>query len=318
MQVDFTCIFSFRNIDAIIMELRHLQAFVKLTQTLNFSAAANELCITQSTLSATIKQLEDDLGVELFSRNSHGVLITEAGEQLLPFAQEALYQAENCVSRMYDLSNMKCGRLKIGVTHSFSLMMVEAILEFNKQYPGIELEIHYKTMGELLDKLLKHELDFVLSYKPSVASSLIESHVIFDDKLSFVVSKDNPISSLESVTVADIAKYRLALPAKGLQARNLLDEMCKAQGVELKAAMEFDLITPLLRLVYNSNFATVLSSASIQSHDYLKAIPIEAEHNLMEGSFHILKGSYRKKSAKEFIRILCETDTVSKLQINVL
>ena len=95
MQVDFTCIFSFRNIDAIIMELRHLQAFVKLTQTLNFSAAANELCITQSTLSATIKQLEDDLGVELFSRNSHGVLITEAGEQLLPFAQEALYQAEN-------------------------------------------------------------------------------------------------------------------------------------------------------------------------------------------------------------------------------
>ena len=121
------------------MELRHLQAFVKLTQTLNFSAAASELCITQSTLSATIKQLEDDLGVELFSRNSHGVLITEAGEQLLPFAQEALYQAENCVSRMYDLSNMKCGRLKIGVTHSFSLMMVEAILEFNKQYPGIEL-----------------------------------------------------------------------------------------------------------------------------------------------------------------------------------
>ena len=70
MQVDFTCIFSFLNIDAIIMELRHLQAFVKLTQTLNFSAAASELCITQSTLSATIKQLEDDLGVQQ-PRGSH-------------------------------------------------------------------------------------------------------------------------------------------------------------------------------------------------------------------------------------------------------
>lgn len=298
------------------MELRHLQAFVKLTQTLNFSAAASELCITQSTLSATIKQLEDDLGVELFTRNSHGVVITEAGEQLLPFAQEALYQAENCVSRMYDLSNMKCGRLKIGVTHSFSLMMVEAILEFNRQYPGIELEIHYKTMGELLDKLLKHELDFVLSYKPTSISPLIESHVIFDDKLSLVVSRDNPLASLQSVTVEDLPKYRLILPAKGLQARNLLEEMCKAHGVEVKAAIEFDLITPLLRLVYNSNFATVLSSASIQSHDYLKAIPIEAEHNLMEGSFHILKGAYKKKSAKEFIRILCETDAVRQRRID--
>lgn len=300
------------------MELRHLQAFVKLTQTLNFSAAASELCITQSTLSATIRQLEDDLGVELFTRNSHGVTITEAGEQLLPFAQEALYQAENCVSRMYDLSNMKCGRLRIGVTHSFSLMMVEAILAFNRQYPGIELEIHYKTMGELLDRLIKHELDFVLSYKPSITSPLIESHVIFDDRLSLVVSQDNPLASLQSVKVGDLAKYRLALPAKGLQARNLLEELCKAQGVEVKAAIEFDLITPLLRLVYNSNFATVLSSASIQSHDYLRAIPIDAEHNLMEGSFHILKGAYKKKSAKEFIRILCETEAVRQRRIDGL
>ncbi len=292
------------------MELRHLQAFVKLTETLNFSSAANALCITQSTLSATIRQLEDDLGVELFIRNSHGVTITEAGEELLPFAQEALYQAENCVNRMYDLSNMKCGRLKIGVTHSFSLMMVEAILAFNRQYPGIELEIHYKTMGELLEKLIKHELDLVLSYKPSMTSPLIESHVIFNDRLSLIVAAENPLASLRAVTIGDLAKYRLALPAKGLQARNLLDEMCKAQGVELKAAIEFDLITPLLRLVYNSSFATVLSSASIQAHDYLKAIPIDAGHNLMEGSFHVLKGAYRKKSAEEFIRILCETDAV--------
>ncbi len=297
------------------MELRHLQAFVKLTQTLNFSAAASELCITQSTLSATIKQLEDDLRAELFTRNSHGVVMTEAGEQLLPFAQETLLQAENCVNRMCDLSGMKCGRLKIGVTHSFSLMMVEAILDFNRQYPGIDLEIHYKTMGELLDRLIRHELDLVLSYKPSVTSPLIESHVISEDRLSLVVSKDNPLASLPSVRVRDLAKYRLALPAKGLQTRNLLDELCKAEGAEVNAAIEFDLITPLLRLVYNSSFATVLSSASIQSHDCLRAIPIEAEHNLMEGSYHVLKGAYKKKSAKEFIRILCETDAVKQRRI---
>ena len=142
--------------------------------------------------------------------------------------------------------------------------------------------------------------------------------MIFDDRLSLVVSQDNPLASLQSVKVRELAKYRLALPAKGLQARNLLEELCKAQGVEIKAAIEFDLITPLLRLVYNSNFATVLSSASIQSHDYLRAIPIDAEHNLMEGSFHILKGAYRKKSAKEFIRILCETEAVRKRRIDGL
>ena len=293
------------------MELRHLQAFVKLTETLNFSAAANELCITQSTLSATIRQLEDDLGVSLFSRNSHGAVITEAGEQLIPYAKATLSQAENCVSRMNDLNGLRCGRLRIGVTHSFSLMMVEAILKFNEQYPGIQLEIHYKTMDELLDKLLKHDLDFVLSYRPSSVSPLIESHILFEDRLSVVVSKTHPLAAFDSVSLADLKKYRLALPTKGLQARNLLDEISAAQGVRLEAAVEFDLITPLLRLVYNSSFVTVLSAASIQSHDYLKAIRIESDDSVMEGSFHVLKGAYRKKSASEFIRILCETRSQS-------
>lgn len=292
------------------MELRHLQAFVKLTETLNFSVAAGDLCITQSTLSATIRQLEDELGVSLFARNSHGVTMTEAGEQLLPFAKATIAQADNCVSRMNDLNGLRCGRLRIGVTHSFSLMMVEAILKFNEQYPGIQLEIHYKTMDELLEKLLRHDLDFVLSYRPSMTNPAIESHILFEDRLSVVVSKTHPLASKDSVRVEELRKYRLALPAKGLQARSLLDAISAAQGVRLDAGVEFDLITPLLRLVYNSNFVTVLSAASIQAHDYLKAIRIEEENNVMEGSFHILKGAYRKKSAAEFIRILCETDAV--------
>lgn len=292
------------------MELRHLQAFVKLTETLNFSQAACELCMTQSTLSSIIRQLEDELGVVLFLRNSHGVSITEAGEQLLPSAQEALFQAANCVNRMCDLNNLKCGNLDIGVTHSFSLMMVEAILKFTEQYPGIHLSIHYKTMGELLDMLLKHQLDFVLSYKPSSTNPLIESHTLFDDKLSLVVNKDHPLASLQSVSLEEVSRHRLALPSKGLQARNLLDEMAKAQNVDLDVPLEFDLVTPLLRLVYHSNFATVLSSASIDTYSMLKAIPIEGSNNSLLGSFHVLKGAYRKKSTTEFIRILCDTDAV--------
>ena len=288
------------------MELRHLQAFVKLSEILNFSSAASALCIPQSTLSATIRQLEDELGVELFSRNSHSVSITEAGEELLPFAKETLSLADNCVERMKDLNSLRCGRLKIGVTHSFSLMMVGAILRFNEQYPGIELEIHYKTMGELLDKLLRRELDFVLSYRPSATSPLIESQPLFDDHLCVVVSKEHPLAGKDSITLEELSRHRLALPAPGLQARNVLDEISSKAGVNLHPAVEFDLITPLLRFVYNSNFVTVLSSAAIQSHPYLKALTIEGVDAKMEGSYHILKGSYQKKSAKEFIRILCE------------
>ena len=79
------------------MELRQLKYFAKLAETLNFSLASRELFITQSTLSHQILQLENELGQPLFLRNSHEVILTEAGQTLLPLAKETLRSAENCL-----------------------------------------------------------------------------------------------------------------------------------------------------------------------------------------------------------------------------
>lgn len=97
------------------MELRQLKYFLKIAETLNFSEAAKELCITQSTLSQQIKQLEDEFDTRLFARNSHGVALTEAGDELLPFARNTVGAADVCRERMCDLQNMLVGVLNIGV-----------------------------------------------------------------------------------------------------------------------------------------------------------------------------------------------------------
>ncbi|MDE7128161.1 MAG: LysR family transcriptional regulator, partial [Bacteroidales bacterium] len=76
------------------MELRQLRYFVKAAGTLNFSEAAKSLYVTQSTLSQQIRQLENELGVQLFERNSHEVSLTDAGEELLPYAMKTLESAE--------------------------------------------------------------------------------------------------------------------------------------------------------------------------------------------------------------------------------
>ena len=290
------------------MELRHLQAFVRLTETLNFSSAANDLCITQSTLSATIRQLEDSLGAELFIRNSHGVAITEAGEQLLPIALETLHQAENCISRIQDLNNLKCGKLRVGLSHSFTRLMVSALREFNRRYPGVDVQMYYKTLPELMELLISHDLDLVLSYKPSVPYPQIESHEILRDSLSLVVSRDNPLASLKSVELEDLKKFKLALPSSGMQVRILLDRLCREKGFQLKPSAEFNQITPLLMLLQHSNFATVVATGSVGQPEFFREIPLNGTENMLTGSYHFLKGTYRKKSAEEFVKILCETD----------
>ena len=85
------------------MELRQLRYFVKAAETLNFSEAAKGLYITQSTLSQQIRQLETELDVQLFQRNSHEVTLTEAGAELLPYAKETLYTADTCKEHILSL-----------------------------------------------------------------------------------------------------------------------------------------------------------------------------------------------------------------------
>ena len=80
----------------------------------------NELFITQSTLSQQILHLEQELSQQLFVRNSHEVILTEAGEMLLPMARDSVYMVDNCVQRIQELGQLLTGELNIGVTFSFS------------------------------------------------------------------------------------------------------------------------------------------------------------------------------------------------------
>ena len=150
------------------MELRQLKYFVMSAEYLNFSEAAKHLFITQSTLSQQIKQLEFELGFPLFLRNSRHIVLTEAGEEFLPFARKTIRDAEDGVQRLYDLQNVKAGTLRVGVTYSLSSVLTEGLLSFMRQYPNVKLEICYETVNRLLELLKARKLDFVLSYKPSL------------------------------------------------------------------------------------------------------------------------------------------------------
>ena len=211
------------------MEVRQLKIFAKAAETLNFSEASKQLYITQSTLTQTIKQLEEELGVKLFDRNSHEVYLTEAGSELLAHVDSVINEIEECKARILDLSNLRRGKLSIGVTHSFAMLNTEVVAEFCEQYPKIKIEIVYKCMGELLLMLQRHELDYVLSYKPSYEMPQIDSEVLFHDRLGVIVRRDHPLAERKSVSIRELDQYGLVLPAKGMQTRNVLDRILDKQ-----------------------------------------------------------------------------------------
>lgn len=294
------------------MEIRQLRYFAKVAETLNFSDAAKALYITQSTLSQQIKQLEQELNAPLLLRNSHSVCLTEVGEELLPYALRTLHAADLCIDRVHDLQQLLTGTLNIGVTYTFSPILTETLLVFMKRYPHVRLNIYYKPMEELMELLSNRKVDFVLAFKSSVCHDEIESHILFDNHLAVIAGDSHPLAKKDKVKLSELEPYDIALPSKGLQARNALDKALSKYMTKLRVRLELNEVNILLKLVKQSQLVTVLAEATIRNEQGIKAVPLDFPENEMAGCVHVLKNTYRKHSMQEFIRLLSEANAVKE------
>lgn len=294
------------------MELRQLKYFVKVAELLSFSKAAKALYITQSTLSQQIKQLEDELDVALFFRNNHKVALTEAGETFLEGAKKTLADADDNKAKILDLASGHRGALNIGVTHSFGSILTESVLAFKKEYPDVALNICYRSMMELMEMVSDGGLDFALSFRSSEKYDNVESHILFDNKLSIIVREDHPLTRMEFVRLADLEDYDLILPSVGLQARSAFENIVSDRNLNLKIAIESNEVNTILNLLRKSNYVTVLSETVILEHEGLTTINIDDAECSMEGCLHFCTNRYRKRSVEEFIRLLSDTKALRR------
>ena len=295
------------------MELRQLKYFLKVAETLNFSMAAKELFITQSTLSQQILQLERDLDQPLFIRNSHEVTLTEAGQTLVPLAKETIRAAESCQLRLDELKHLMSGELNIGVTYSFASIMAETLAAFLRKYPNVKMNVTQSTMADLMERLTQHEFDFVLAFKPTHSNPRIESRTLFHHRLAAIVNEHHVLAGREYVTLEELQRYDLALPREGTQAREAFDRNISDADYHYRIKVEMNTVYLLFRLARESNYVTLLSESTVVGEHGLCAIPIidtDKPENMMQGCIHLMKGSYIKNSTREFVKMLSNSVSV--------
>lgn len=298
------------------MELRQLKYFVILAETLNFSEAAKKLYITQGTLSQQIKELENEAGVPLFERTSHSVFLTEAGAEMLPLARQTLESAFDCRKKMTDLKENLCGTLNIGVTHSFSGVLTDTLKEFIRKYPGVKLNIHYKTATDLVEMLHRREVDFILAFKPSQVYEQMESEPIFNSKLSVVMRKGHELSDRKSLSSSDLAGQGIILPGARLQSRRAFDRFLNVDTSPMDVRAEINDPIIILDLLQGTNLVSILSSLAIYYRPNLVAIPLTGVNSDMVGCIHWMKEGYRKRSANVFVDMLKDSAMIERICMN--
>ena len=217
------------------INLNLYKIFYEVALSESISDASKKLFITQSAVSKAIKKLEEDLDANLFYRNSKGVKLTEKGEELLFYVEEAFNNLVTAERTMIESKTLNKGKISIGVPSQIgSFYIFEDITNFHKKYPNIEITIISKTTTQLLKLLERHEIDFIIDTSP--INTKIDNIIIqplIEVKNCFVAKSDTSIDIDKIKTIKDLANYPLVLPIKGTDNRKQLDKVFEKNNVEL-------------------------------------------------------------------------------------
>ncbi|KAF5296900.1 hypothetical protein FQR65_LT19781 [Abscondita terminalis] len=182
------------------MTLKQLKAFLVLARTLNYANAANELCLSQSALSLSIKSLEDELGGKLFKRNTRRVDLTAEGNALIPFAKKLLANWEDMERDVKQRFKLHRGTLNIASMPFATHAILPAVLnEFNKHHPNINFSIHDIPNEKIIEKVQEGIFELGICFEPQHNDQLIFKPFFNEDFLA-LLPKVHVLAKHQSVT----------------------------------------------------------------------------------------------------------------------
>ncbi|OKH35738.1 LysR family transcriptional regulator [[Phormidium ambiguum] IAM M-71] len=248
------------------MELRHLHYFVTVAAELNFSRAAQRLHIAQPPLSQQIRQLETELGFELFHRTKRSVQLTQAGRVFLVQAEKILQQVEQAVEMGRLASRGEVGQLVVGFVSSAAYSVLPPILQaFRQAVPNVSLELRELTTNQQLQLLVSGQIDIGL-VRPPVEQPEIHSEVIFQEPLMLAMPVSHRLAKRTKVSIKSLVNEPFILFRRSL-APGLYDpiiSLCQQAGFSPNVVQEAIQMQTIVSLVA-AQMGIAVVSASLQN-----------------------------------------------------
>ncbi|WP_405386499.1 LysR family transcriptional regulator [Streptomyces sp. NBC_01102] len=223
------------------MHFQQLTYFVAVAEAKHFTRAAEEVHVSQPSLSQQIKALENELGAELFSRARGNIALTDAGEALLPLARRILADADTARHEVQELVQLRRGRIRLGATPSVCTGLLPYVLRaFHDLHPGVQLLIEEGGSHDLVRELARGALDLALLVLPlPAASPALTTVELLREDLVVLSSPAGPAPGHGgTVRIADLAGEPMVMFRHGYDLRELTVAACRAEGFEPSFTVE--------------------------------------------------------------------------------
>lgn len=283
---------------SILRNIRHLLA---LDEHRNFTRAADALRVSQPALSQKIKQLEDDLGVQLFDRSGRAVRLTDFGATYLEYARRAYRDLETAQRALQDVQDLSRGELRVAFTPTFTEYLIAPVIEhFYSLYPGIAVEMMEMSIDEVENALTDDRVDIAFGFS-DVRSDEIESEALFPERLMLAVGDAHPLMARGTpVTPQQLAETPLALLTKGFVSRDYVDSYFEAQEMNPTVVLQVNSISVILKIVSRGKIATILPSTIEFEHRNIRYVALNPPFPLRTVALLRRKRAYRSVASTAF------------------
>lgn len=247
--------------------LAQLRTFVTIAENKHFGAAAQKLNISQPSLSQALVALEQGLGLQLIERSTRRVIVTAAGERLLPYAKATLDAAEAFLANSRGASGTLAGPLAIGIIPTIApYILPELLVSIREEYPDLELRVVEEQTDTLVQKLRDGQLDMAVLALPTDAPGITEEP-LYKERFDVVVPDDHPFAGRKDLRLSGLEELDLLLLDDGHCLRDQIIDLCRQAQVNptnaSNSVTRASSLTTVMQLIIGKLGATLIPESAL-------------------------------------------------------
>jgi DNA-binding transcriptional LysR family regulator len=222
------------------MDVRDLQVFLSVSKHLNYTRAGEEINLSQPSVSVRIHQLESELRVKLFEQLGKKVVLTDAGQLLVPYANRVIAAVDDAHHAVDELQGLERGSLRIGASTTPGMYLVpQVVARFKRSHPKIDIHLRIKDTREVEDGVLNNEFDFGF-VGGHLAAAEVSAHAWLTDELLLVVSPDHRLTNKKTVRKQDLEGESFIVRESGSATRATIVTQLQQANFELETVIEME------------------------------------------------------------------------------
>jgi DNA-binding transcriptional LysR family regulator len=292
------------------LDFGQIEAFVQVATHNSFSRAAEQLQLTQPSITARIQALERELGEELFERGGRGVKLTDAGRVFLPYVERILQLIQEARDVVEEVRNVQVGSLRLGSAITVSTYVLPGMLHrFCRDFPNVDVLIRTGRSEQVMNMLLSDEVQVAIIR--SLTNAEVESVPLYDDEIVLVAHPDHPFARTGRTTVAEAAREPIVLFDRGSSYYAIIHTLFRRASVIPNVAMELDSLEATKRMVEEGLGIALVPLVTIQREletgalsrvDFSDVEPIKRPISLL-----YRKNRKRSRTVQAFIDMMVDT-----------